>query len=43
MWQFDGYSKIEIITVDQFKEVLAAKGYKSKIASGDQGKITVYW
>ena len=43
MWQFDGYSKIEIITIDQFKEVLAAKGYKSKIASGDQDKITVYW
>ena len=43
IWKFDGYSKIEIITLDQFIEVLAAKGYKAKIEFFDQGKVTINW
>lgn len=43
MWKFDGYSKIESITLDQFIEVLTAKGYKAKNDFFDQGKVTVNW
>ena len=43
LWKFDGFSKIESITLDQFIEVLAAKGYKAKNESFEQSKLTVNW
>ena len=41
-WSLEGYTNIDIIAIEQLKEILGAKGYRMKLGR-DQATITVAW